>query len=123
MGGETCILRNPYGDSAYELSDKLADKIYNSIRKHATNICDITKKLGFKADNIKNVKNHVFYNKHTLDRYGPEEIEHKRFDATPSQAFAWKHLEVGMHTQDNLTWIKYECAEQSNELKDDSGYS
>ena len=42
------------------------------------------------SDNIKNVKDHVFYNEHDLDRYGPDEIEHKRFDATLEQALAWK---------------------------------
>jgi hypothetical protein len=54
----------------------------------------LAENLGFKADNIKNVKNHIFYNEHDLDRYGPDEIEHKRFDATLEQALAWKRLEA-----------------------------
>ena len=31
--------------------------------------CDIAENLGFKADNIKNVKDHVFYQKHELNQY------------------------------------------------------
>ena len=45
-------------------------------------IWDVAENLGFKADSIKNIKDHVFYNEHDLARYGPDEIEHKRFDAT-----------------------------------------
>ena len=120
---QTYNIKNPYGDSAYELSDKLAERIYDSIRECDTDICDIAANLGFKADNIKNVKDHVFYNEHNLDRYGPDQIEHKRFDATLSQALAWKRLEAGIHTQDDVTWIKHECAERHHELKYDSGYS
>lgn len=120
---KTYNIRNPYRDSAFELSDNLAEQIYDSIRKCDTDICDIAQNLGFKADNIKNVKDHVFYNEHDLDRYGPDQIERKRFDATLSQALAWKRLEAGVHTQDDVIWIKHECAERHQELKYDSGYS
>ena len=120
---QTYNIKNPYGDSAYELSDNLAEQIYDFIRECDTDICDIAQNLGFKADNIKNVKDHVFYNEHDLDRYGPDQIEHKRFDPTLSQALAWKRLESGIHTQDDVTWIKHECAERHHELKYDSGYS
>ena len=123
VGDQIYILKNPYHEGPYELGDKLADQIYYSIRESDTDICDIAQNLGFKADNIKNVKDHVFYNEHDLDRYGPDEIEHKRFDATLEQALAWKRLETGTHTQDDVTWIKHECAERHHELKYDSGYS
>ena len=63
VAGETYSIKNPYRDSAYELSDKLAEQICDSIRE-----CDIAANLGFKADNIKNVKDHIFYNEHDLDR-------------------------------------------------------
>jgi hypothetical protein len=121
VAGQTYKIKNFYGDSAYELSDNLAEQIYDSIRECDTDICDIAQNLGFKADNIKNVKDHVFYNEHDLDRHGP--IERRRFDPTFSQALAWKRLEAGIHTQDDVTWIKHECAERHHELKYDSGYS
>ena len=93
------------------------------IRESDTDISDIASNLGFKADNIKNIKDHLFYNEHDLDRYGPDEFEHKRFDATLQQALAWKRLEAGTHTQNDITWIKYECAERYIESTYDSGYS
>ena len=117
------MFKNHYRQNADELQFKLAEEIYDSIRECDTDICDIAENLGFKADNIKNVKDHVFYNEHDLDRYGPDEIEHKRFDATLEQALAWKRLETGTHTQDDVTWIKHECAERHHELKYDSEYS
>jgi hypothetical protein len=109
VGDQIYILKNRYRESANELSYKLADKIYDSIRSCDTDICDIAENLGFKADNIKNVKDHVFYNEHDLDRYGP--------DDDLQQALAWKRLEAGTHRQADITWIKHECAQRHHELK------
>ena len=53
----------------------------------------------------------LFYNKHDLDRYGPDQIERKQFDPNLQQGLAWKRLETGTHTQEDLTWIKHECGE------------
>jgi len=122
-GHQIYMIQNPSRQNADELQFKLAEKIYDSIRESDTDICDIASNLGFKADNVKNVKDHVFYNEHDLDRYGPDEIEHKRFDATLEQALGWKRLEAGTHTPDDITWIKHECAERHRELKYGSGYS
>lgn len=123
VGDQIYMFKNPDRKNADELQFKLAEEIQDSIRECDTDICDIAENLGFKADNIKNVKDHVFNNEHDLDRYGPDEIEHKRFDATLEQALAWKRLEAGIHTQDDITWIKHECAERHHELKYESGYS
>ena len=105
VGDQIYRSKNPSRKNADELQFKLAEKIYDSIRESDTDICDIAENLGFKEDNIKNVKDHVFHNKHDLDRYGPDEIEHKRFDATLEQALAWKSLEAGIHQQDDVTSI------------------
>ena len=123
VGDQIYMFENPYRKNADEPQFKLAEEIYDSIRECDTDICDIAENLGFKADNIKNVKDHVFYNEHNLDRYRRDEIEHKRFDATLEQALAWKRLEDGIHTQDDIEWIKHECAERHHQLKHDSGYS
>ena len=123
VGDQIYSLKNPYREGPYELGDKLADQIYESIRESDTDICDIAQNLGFKADNIKNVKDHVFYNEHDLDRYSPDQIERKQFDPNLQQALAWKRLETGTHTQDDVTWIKHECAERHHELKYGSDYN
>ena len=39
------------------------------------------------------------------------------------QALAWKRLEAGTHSEDDVTWIKHECAERHHESKYNSGYS
>ena len=116
-------IKNRDHQTANELQFELAKKIYDSIRECDTDVYDIASNLGFKADNIKNVKDHVFYNDHDLDRHGLDEIEHKRFDATLEQALAWKRLEAGKHTPNDIMWIKHECAERDHELKFGSGYS
>jgi len=97
------MFKNFYHRNGDELQFKLAEKIYDSIREYDTDICNIAENLGFKADNIKNVKDHVFDNEHDLDRYGPDEIEHKRFDVNLEQVLAWKRLETGTDTQDDVT--------------------
>lgn len=119
---ETYILKSILGDTADDLSNKLAPQIYESIRKSDTDISDIARNLGFKPQNIKKIKDHVFFNQHYLDRY-PEETEYKRFDPNLRQALAWKRLEVGSHTKDDITWLKHECVEQFMESLYDSGYS
>ena len=125
VADQICTIKNPYRQNADELGYKLANQIYDSIRESDTDICDIAENLGFKADNIKNVKDHVFYQKHKLDQYVSlgEASEYKRFDPYIQQALAWKRLETGTHTQDDITWIKHECAERHHELKYGSGYS
>ena len=80
VGDQIYTIKNPYREDAYALGDKLADQIYDSIRESDTDICDIAQNLGFKANNIKNVKDHIFHNEHDLDRYGPDQIERKQFD-------------------------------------------
>ena len=45
------------------------------------------------------------------------------FDPNLQQALAWKRLEIGTHTQDDVTWIKHECAKRHHELKYGSGYN
>jgi uncharacterized protein (UPF0303 family) len=108
MGNQLYTIKNPDCDNAYQLGAKLAEQIYDSIRECDTDICDIAENLGFKADNIKNVKDHVFYNKHYLDRYANLEggVESKLFDPNIQQALAWKRLETGTHNQDDINWIK-----------------
>ena len=44
-----------------QLENKLVEQMYNSIRDNHKDIFDIAGNLGFKADNIKNVKDLVFY--------------------------------------------------------------
>lgn len=89
------------------------------IRENDNDICDIGANVGFKAENIKKIKDHVFYNQHRLDRFAGQgdASTYKRFDANLKQGLAWKRLEAGIHTPDDITWIKHEFAERHYELK------
>lgn len=98
---------------------------YESIRNSQTDVTAIAKNTGYKAQNIQKCKNHLFYDNHRLDRYESlgEEVEIKRFDPNEKQARAWKRLEKGTHTKEDLTWLKHEKAEQWYEQKHNAGYS
>lgn len=76
------LLKNIPGDTAPEWNAQLAHQIYESIRKCDTDILNIAINLGFKGNNIKKMKEHVFINNYYLDRYGPKEAKYKRFDFT-----------------------------------------
>ena len=69
-------------------------------------MCDIAKNANFKTNNIKNAKDHVFYNEHNFGCYKPDQIERKIFNPNIQQALAWKRLETGNYTEDDVTWIK-----------------
>jgi len=76
VGDQIYILKPPYHGDPYELGDQ----IYELIKESDADICDSIQNLGFTADNIKNLKDLVFYNEHNLDQYGLDQIEHKQFD-------------------------------------------
>lgn len=74
-------------DDAYGLCEKLADQVYDSIRESDMDISTIVDNLSFRADNIKKIKDYIFYIKHYFDRYD-DSIEYKRFDSNLKQALA-----------------------------------
>lgn len=56
VGDQIYIFKKTYSQNPDELQFILAEKIYDSIRECDTNICTVAENLGFKSDNIKNVK-------------------------------------------------------------------
>lgn len=112
VAAQTYNIQNFYFENDYGLAEKLSQQIYCSIKQCHTDICDIAANLGFKADNIKNVKNHIFYKEFEPAQKEPDwdEYEHETINHNLQQSLAWKRLEAGMLTQDDITWIKHECA-------------
>jgi hypothetical protein len=100
----------------------VAESLYSTIRKTTTDVEAVALNLGFKVANVQRLKNHLFYNIHELDRYGPGQTELKRFDATLEQALAWKRQETGTEISEDDTWIKHEYAELAYEKINKSGY-
>lgn len=118
----------PFADATYtvtkpsrnynidKLSRQLAKQIYQSIRECDTDISDIARNLTFKPENIKKIKEHLFFNLHSLyDDYPGNVTEYKRFDPDLEQALAWKRLEIGSHIPEDITWLKHECLERFGE--------
>lgn len=66
VGDQIYIFKNSYCQNADELQFKLIKKIYNSIKEFNTNVWDIAENIDFKVNNLKNVKDHVFYNQYLL---------------------------------------------------------
>ena len=125
VAGKTYMIENADRMGVDQLENKLAEQMYNSIRDNHKDISDIAGNLGFKADNIKNVKDHVFYNEHVLDRYahlGDDPVV-QRFDPDLKQALAWKRFEIGEHTPEDMEWLKHEYAERFIESTYDAGYT
>jgi len=46
-----------------------SDELYDAIRANSLDVSRIAENTGIKAHNIQKVKDHVFYNKHLLDKY------------------------------------------------------
>jgi len=102
-----------------------ADQAYDSIRKSTTDVNSIAKNTGIKPENIQKVKNHVFYKEHVLDRYVDYGIpaEKKRFDSDIGMANAWKRLENGTYTDNDIKLLKHEVAESWHMKNNGPGYN
>ncbi len=90
IGDDWYNIRKLYpGVNAEELGAKLAEKMYESVRESDIDISEIAKNLGYKLGHVKNIKNHIFINKHYLDRYGPEDTKYKRFAPMLQPSESW----------------------------------
>jgi hypothetical protein len=101
-----------------------ADQAYNDIRASRIDVDAIAQNTGIKRDNIQKVKDHIFFNQHMLDRYVQHGIpaEYAKFDSDIKIAEAWKRLETGKYSQEDMQLIKHEVAERWVELKRRCGY-
>jgi hypothetical protein len=117
-------IKNPYRDDADELQSFLAEKMYDLIRESETDIDDIASNMKLNRDIIRKIKEHVFFNIHTLDRYD-DDIEHRRFDANIKQALVWKRMQAGIYiyNEGDIIWLNHEFTERHYELKYDLGCS
>jgi uncharacterized protein YukE len=111
-GGE---IRNPRNAVDFEI--EWAEEAYDSIRRSDDDIAQIAGNVeqhGFSADDIRQVKNHVFHEEHLLDRYPPGEMG--RFDANPRMAEAWQRLTDGNPHPSDIDLLRHELYE-SNHMK------
>lgn len=90
-----------------------ADDLYDAIRASSSDVADIAKHTGLKPSNVQKVKDHLFYNKHLLDRYADQGIPGYmgRFDSDIGQANTWLRLSSGKGTAADMQLLRHEAAE------------
>jgi len=70
--------------------DTHAKMFYEQIRKRKTDIESIAKNTGFKIDDVRKIKEHIFFNKYDLGDENPS-----RFDPIYDIAISWQRLISG----------------------------
>jgi uncharacterized protein YukE len=102
-GGE---LRRPRNGIDFEV--QWADQAYDSIRS-ADDIgaaATTASRYGFSEDDVRLVKDHVFFDEHLKDMYGEAEVG--RFDANPRIVEAWQRIVDGNPHPADLDWLAHE---------------
>jgi hypothetical protein len=90
-----------------------ADDAYEEIRSSKTDVEAIAENTGIKSSNLQKVKDHLFFDEHLLDKYVDYGIpaEMRRFDSNIAVASAWKRLENGNFTPQDMQLLRHEAAE------------
>lgn len=103
-GGE---LRRPRGDIDFE--EEWAERAYDTFRNSDDELPGViatASEYGFSAEDITQIKNHVFRDEHLLDRYGDSTVA--RFDANPRMAEAWQRLAEGDPHPADIDLLRHE---------------
>lgn len=95
--------RNPFGKKAQEH----ATKYYESVRAMKTDVAHIAKTTGFSEEEIQEVKNFIFYDKHNL---GGEVLE--RFAPDYMMGESWQRLINGTPEKHDIILIRHEIMEK-----------
>ncbi len=96
-------------DSASPRGIEHAEREYVAIRKNKYDIENIAKNTGFTLEQIKSIKNYVFFQHHTFRTRAPG-----RFDADKDMAESWKRLNSGKNIwKADIIMLKHELYEMS----------
>lgn len=93
-------------DKQHERAEEHARKMYETYRHRISDIPKIAKVTGHSEDEIRRVKNHMFFNEYDLD--GGKH----RFDADFQQVQSWTRLESGNPEEHDLIMIEHELIEE-----------
>jgi len=101
-GASGAIPRNDYK----RLEDH-ANLFYDEVRKRTGDIEKIAHNTGFSVEDVKKIKDHMFFNKYDLDRNEPS-----RFDPDYDQSVSWQRLSEGKNIQEmDIVMLKHEIME------------
>jgi hypothetical protein len=91
-----------------------AEELYDTIRKNTTDVQEIAKNTGYKPENIQKIKDHLFYDKHVLDRFVDLGVpaETKRFEADIRMANLWNEMANGSVSNKARQLLYHEIAER-----------
>jgi hypothetical protein len=97
----------PYTE--WEKLEIQSKQMYNEIRNSPTDISTIAKNTGMSEARVQRIKNHLFNNEHILwDGV-------RKFDPDFDIAQAWKRLESGTHTENDIRLLNHELFESKFE--------
>jgi uncharacterized protein YukE len=108
-GGE---LRRVRGDIDFE--EGWAEHAYDTFRASDDELPGVIAtagQYGFSAEDIAQIKNHVFRDEHQLDLYGDSTVA--RFDANPRMAEAWQRLADGHPHSADIDLLEHERFESN----------
>ena len=103
----------------YSRLERWANEAYERIRMHddtdliAAHLRDAPRlagSRGFSPDEIRQVRNHVFFEEHPLDDYAGG-VVHQRYEASPDMAEAWVRLHRGEPLPEDYVLLEHELAE------------
>lgn len=90
-----------------ERMDKHAEIYYEQIRKRTSDIQSIAKNTNFSVEDIKKIKNHIFFTYHDLGAEIP-----LRFTPSYDMAVSWQRLIGGRNIQEmDIVMLKHELCE------------
>ncbi len=95
--------RNPHSRKAKEH----AERYYNAVRSMRTDVSQIAKSTGLSEEQIRTIKNYIFFDKHDLGGNTPE-----LFDPDFMMAESWKRLIEGKPQPHDVTLLHHELMEQ-----------
>lgn len=103
LSGGVSGARNPFGEKAKEH----AKKYYGLVRSMKTDVEKIAKATGIPENDIQDIKNFIFLDKHDL---GGEEPEY--FTPDYMMAQSWQRLIDGKYEKHDITLLKHEMMER-----------
>jgi hypothetical protein len=98
-----------------------ADDAYDTIRAadDVDAVTESAREHGFSRGDIQQVKDHLFYDQHLLDRY-PDYVRTDRFDANPRIAEAWDRLTWGHPHESDIELLRHELYESTWMIENNS---